>query len=70
VRISDMRLDGKPIDADRQYRVAGWAPVAPGARGEPICDVVEQYFKANPVVKARQLNQPALVGTDGNPGRV
>ncbi len=69
-RISDMRLDGKPLEADRQYRVAGWAPVAQGAKGEPIWDVVEQYFKANPVVKARRLNQPTLVGTDGNPGRV
>src|SRR5471030_238392 len=35
-RISDMRLDGKPIVASKTYRVAGWAPVAEGARGEPI----------------------------------
>jgi len=31
-RISDMRLAGKPIAADRKYKVAGWAPVAKGRR--------------------------------------
>src|SRR5690606_27506074 len=27
-RIQDMRLGGKPIDASRSYKVAGWAPVS------------------------------------------
>src|SRR5450756_2275803 len=31
-RITDMRLAGKPIDANRKYKVAGWAPVAEEAR--------------------------------------
>ncbi len=34
-RISDMRLAGKPIDADKTYKVAGWAPVAEAARTAP-----------------------------------
>jgi sulfur-oxidizing protein SoxB len=68
-RISNMTLNGKPLEASKMYKVAGWAPVAEGARGEPIWDVVEQYFKANPVLKPRKLNQPALLGVDGNPGR-
>ena len=48
-RINDMTLHGKPVEASKQYKVAGWAPVAEGSKGEPIWDVVEQYFKANPV---------------------
>jgi sulfur-oxidizing protein SoxB len=68
-RISHLSLGGKPLEAGKQYKVAGWAPVAPGATGEPIWEVMEQYFKAHPVIRPRSLNQPALVGVDGNPGR-
>ena len=67
-RISDMRLKGKPIDADKTYKVAGWAPVAEGAKGEPIWDVVATWLKDQRVVEARKLNRPTLVGVDRNPG--
>ncbi|MBI3713588.1 MAG: thiosulfohydrolase SoxB [Burkholderiales bacterium] len=67
-RISQMRLNGKPIDANKKYKVASWAPVAKGVQGAPIWDVMETYFKAHPVIKARKLNQPKLIGVKGNPG--
>ncbi|MQA22222.1 thiosulfohydrolase SoxB [Rugamonas rivuli] len=67
-RISDMRLNGKLLDADKIYKVAGWAPVAEGASGPPIWDVMETYLRAHPVVRARRPDQPTLVGTAGNPG--
>ncbi len=67
-RISDMTLAGKPIEADKTYRVAGWAPVAEGASGEPIWGVLEKYLRAEKVIKPRKLNQPRLVGVDANPG--
>ncbi|GAB2850126.1 thiosulfohydrolase SoxB [Pseudoduganella ginsengisoli] len=67
-RISDMRLNGKLLDADKLYKVAGWAPVAEGAAGTPIWDVMESYFRAHPVVRPRQPYQPALVGMAGNAG--
>ena len=67
-RISDMRLKGKPIEAGKTYKVAGWAPVAEGAKGEPIWDVVEAYLRDQKVIKAPVLNQPRLIGVDGNPG--
>lgn len=69
-RISDMRLDGKPIEASKNYRVAGWAPVAEGASGEPVWDVVERWLRAHPTVAPRRLNQPRLIGVQGNPGMV
>ncbi|MEO8081472.1 MAG: thiosulfohydrolase SoxB [Caldimonas sp.] len=67
-RISGMRLKGRPIEADKTYRVAGWAPVAEGVSGEPIWDVVETYLKDRKVLKPPALNRPALVGVEHNPG--
>ncbi len=69
-RISGLRLNGQPLDADKTYKVAGWAPVADGATGEPIWDVVERYLRDKKVITPRRPNQPALVGVEGNPGRV
>ncbi len=67
-RISDMRLAGKPIVADRKYKVAGWAPVAQGAQGEPIWDVVTTYLRDRKTVSPVKLNLPKLVGMEGNAG--
>ncbi len=67
-RISDMRLNGRPIEAGKSYKVAGWAPVAEGAKGEPIWDVVAKYLRDHKVVKPVQLNQPSIKGVTGNPG--
>ncbi|MCD6672765.1 MAG: thiosulfohydrolase SoxB [Burkholderiaceae bacterium] len=67
-RISDMRLNGKPMDASRTYRVAGWAPVAQGASGEPVWEVVERWLKARRTVAPREPNQPRLIGVGSNPG--
>lgn len=70
-RISDMRLDGKLIDAHTTYKVAGWAPVseeAKNAGGMPIWDLMAQYLKDVKTVKAKPLNMPAIKGAQGNPG--
>jgi sulfur-oxidizing protein SoxB len=63
-----MRLNGKPLDAGRKYKVAGWAPVAEGARGEPVWDVVARYLRDKKTITPRKLNQPRLTGMKGNPG--
>jgi S-sulfosulfanyl-L-cysteine sulfohydrolase len=67
-RIQDMRLRGEPIVADRRYKVAGWAPVAEGATGEPIWEVVETYLKDRRRIAPPKLNLPRLVGVQDNPG--
>ncbi|HPE01005.1 MAG TPA: thiosulfohydrolase SoxB [Burkholderiaceae bacterium] len=67
-RISDMRLAGKPIEANKTYKVAGWAPVAEGAKGEPVWDYVATYLRDRKVVKPLKLNQPVIKGIQGNPG--
>jgi len=63
-----MRLNGKPIDASKTYKVAGWAPVAEGVQGEPIWDVMETYLKSEKVIKPRQLSMPTLKNMAGKPG--
>ena len=69
-RIQDMRLNGKLIEADKTYKVAGWAPVAEASKnaGPPVWEVVETYLKANKVIKPVKPNTPRLVGVEGNPG--
>ena len=74
-RISEMRLAGRPIEAGKTYKVAGWAPVAEEARSapgnRPVWDVVEAWLKAQGRrVKPRKINTPRLVGVAGNPGIV
>jgi len=70
-RIGDMRLNGKLIEADRKYKVAGWAPVSEEAKnmgGKPIWDLVEPWLKSQGKVSQRKLNVPTLVGVGSNPG--
>jgi S-sulfosulfanyl-L-cysteine sulfohydrolase len=67
-RISDLRLKGKAIEAGKSYKLASWAPVAEGASGEPVWDVVTRYLRARKVVKPPVLNRPRIIGVEGNPG--
>lgn len=72
-RIGEMRLSGRPIEAGKTYKVAGWAPVAeeasrqPGAK--PVWDVVETWLKSQGGrVRPRRINTPTLTGIGTNPG--
>ena len=73
-RIDDMRLNGKPIEADKKYKVAGWAPVAEEARtagNKQVWEVAEQWLKASGgKVSKRKVNTPKLGSVLPNPGFV
>jgi S-sulfosulfanyl-L-cysteine sulfohydrolase len=73
-RIRDMRLRGKPIEAGKTYKVAGWAPVAEEASKQNlpmVWDLVEGWLKSQGGrVKPRQLNAPAIQGGLPNAGFV
>ena len=72
-RISNMRLNGKPLDADKSYRVAGWAPVSEDSKnlgGEPIWDVIARHLREMKTIKAVELNEPEVKGVTNNPGMV
>jgi S-sulfosulfanyl-L-cysteine sulfohydrolase len=63
-RISGLTLlkTGQPIDASREYVVAGWASINEGTQGPPIWDVVGQYLSAKRVVTPRPLDAVKVVG--------
>jgi sulfur-oxidizing protein SoxB len=67
-RIHNMMLKGKPIEAGKKYKVAGWASVQEGTQGEPIWDVVAGYLRDKKVVKGVRINSPRIDGMKGNPG--
>ena len=67
-RITDMELDGKPIEADKEYSVAGWASVAQPLEGKPVWDVVAEYLRDKKNVTVTDLNEPVIKGISGNPG--
>lgn len=70
-RIQDMRLGGKPIEADKTYKVAGWAPVseeAAKAGNKQVWDVIEPWLRTKGRVAPRRPNLPRLIGMQGNPG--
>jgi sulfur-oxidizing protein SoxB len=67
-RISDMTLDdGTTLDADKNYRVAGWASVNPQT-GKPVSEVVAGYLRRQKTVKIKRANRVVLKGVADNPG--
>ena len=69
-RIQNMRLNGQLLDADKRYKVAGWAPVQEASKnaGPPVWEVLESYLKAQKTIKPVKPNTPELIGVAGNPG--
>jgi sulfur-oxidizing protein SoxB len=70
-RVSKLSLNSKPIEADKKYKVVGWAPVSDESRaagGEPIWDVVARYLREQKTITARALNLPKLIGVERNSG--
>jgi sulfur-oxidizing protein SoxB len=61
-RIGDMRIGEKPLEAGRRYKVASWAPVAEGAEGEPVWDVVAGYLRSRPRLPAPRVDRPTVIG--------
>jgi sulfur-oxidizing protein SoxB len=67
-RITDLKLKGKSIEAGKHYKVAGWAPVAEGAAGEPVWDLLARYLKDRKTIAPKVPNVPRLIGIGRNPG--
>jgi sulfur-oxidizing protein SoxB len=67
-RIQDVTIKGKPLNAAKIYKVAGWASVQPIEPGKPVWDVVGDYLRAAKTVRVGQPYIPRLKGASGNPG--
>jgi sulfur-oxidizing protein SoxB len=63
-RISDLThlKSGKPIEAARDYTIAGWARVNEGTEGPPVWDLVEKYVAAKKTVKVEAGSAVKVVG--------
>jgi sulfur-oxidizing protein SoxB len=70
-RIGDMTLHGSRIEAEKVYKVAGWAPVSEAARdagGEPIWDLVARHLRSVRTVPPPKINLPKLRNLGDNAG--
>jgi S-sulfosulfanyl-L-cysteine sulfohydrolase len=68
-RIADLRLhDGNLIDANKSYRVAGWATVGSQSEGPPIWDQVSEHLRSERTVRVDKVSSPKLNNVTGNPG--
>ncbi len=63
-RFSDLRLlkSGAPLDAGKEYVVAGWASVNEGTEGPPIWKVVEDYLAKTKTVDVKPSDAIKVVG--------
>ena len=70
-RVTDMRLDdGTKIEANKSYKVAGWATVGAQSPGAPVWDVVAEYLRAVKTLRINKLNTPKIANIGGNKGIV
>lgn len=68
-RVSEMELDGKPLDAAKTYPVAGWASVQEEVpANKQIWEVVAEYLRSKKTIGKVEVNTPKLKNVDGNPG--
>jgi sulfur-oxidizing protein SoxB len=70
-RISEMKLNGRLIEANKTYKVAGWAPVGEDARnagGEAIWDLMARHLQDIKTIKPIKLNEPVIKGVSSNAG--
>jgi S-sulfosulfanyl-L-cysteine sulfohydrolase len=63
-RISDLRFlrTGQPLEAAKEYTVAGWASVNENTEGPPIWDVVFAHLARTKVVAPREAGHVKVVG--------
>jgi S-sulfosulfanyl-L-cysteine sulfohydrolase len=61
-RISNMQLKEKRIEADRAYRVAGWASVSDNEPvGKPVWEVLRDHLSTTSSIHLESVNVPTLL---------
>jgi sulfur-oxidizing protein SoxB len=68
-RIQGIEIRGKPMEAGKTYKVAGWASIQPQpVEKKPVWDVLAEYLRHRKTVSIREPYMPQLKGAAGNPG--
>jgi len=69
-RITNIRMTktGKPMEASKMYKVAGWSTVGSKSPGEPVWETTETYLKNLKHVSNLKVDTPDMIGVKGNPG--
>jgi sulfur-oxidizing protein SoxB len=68
-RITNLKLsNGKTIDPNKMYNVAGWSTVNGKSDGEPIWDTVVTYLQDVKHIKNLKIDTPDMIGIKNNPG--
>lgn len=69
-RISNITLtkNGKKLEANKMYKVAGWSTVGSKSLGEPIWETVEIYLKNIKHISNLKVDTPDIIGIKNNPG--
>ncbi|WP_018174298.1 MULTISPECIES: thiosulfohydrolase SoxB [unclassified Thioalkalivibrio] len=67
-RISDLEINGEPIDMDKNYVVAGWANVHEPLDSEPVWELVADYLREKGTVEVSKPYLPKLKNVEGDPG--
>ncbi|WP_372425910.1 thiosulfohydrolase SoxB [Salinarimonas chemoclinalis] len=64
-RISDLTLlrTGEPLEAEREYAVAGWASVNEGTEGPPIWDLVAAHIREAGTIAPQETETVRVTGT-------
>lgn len=68
-RITEMKLrNGRSIEENRSYKVAGWATVGARSEGKPVWDVVADYLRDRQTIHLDRFETPNLKGVSTNAG--
>ena len=68
-RITNLQLtSGASIEANKNYKLAGWSTVGSRSEGEPIWDTVSTYLEQQKHIKNLKLETPDIIGVKENPG--
>jgi sulfur-oxidizing protein SoxB len=68
-RITNIRLlNGKKLEANKLYKVAGWSTVGSKSPGEPVWDTVETYLTNIKHISNLKVDTPDMIGIKNNPG--
>ncbi len=60
--------DGRSIEDNRKYKLAGWATVGAQSPGKPVWDVVADYLRDQQTISLKRFETPVLKGVSNNPG--